>query len=158
MIRDAEIEDAPLIASIYNYYIKNSIFTFDENPIPKSVIEEKINSSPYPFLIYEDENTILGYAYASLWKSRCAYKFSVEISIYLNPKSKGIGIGTKLYTNLIDFLKKEKIHSIIAGISLPNDASVKFHEKMGFEKVGQFKEVGFKFGKWIDVGYWERIL
>jgi len=107
--------------------------------------------------VYSEGNKTLGYAYASKWKSRCAYKYSVETTVYLRPEVKGQGIGSKLYKELLTQLKEKNIHAAIGGIALPNDASIALHEKLGFKKIGQFKEVGYKFDKWIDVGYWELI-
>lgn len=160
MIRRAIPEDAILIAEIYNYYVVNSIVTFDETPISVSDILAQIENSDesLPLFVYEENKEICGYAYASNWKSRCAYKQSVESTIYLNNQFTGKGIGTKLYEGLISELKKQDYHAIIGGISLPNEGSIALHEKLGFEKVARFKEVGYKFDKWIDVGYWELIV
>ncbi len=99
-----------------------------------------------------------GYAYASEWKSRCAYRYSVETTVYLHPDARGKGIGTLLYQELIRKLSKLELHAAIGGIALPNDASVALHEKIGFKKAAHFKQVGYKFNKWVDVGYWELIL
>ena len=111
-----------------------------------------------PWFVWEENGRVLGYAYAGKWKSRCAYRYSVESSIYLAKEATGRGLGTKLYVALIDALRAKGIHSIIGGIALPNPASVGVSEKLGFQKIGQFKEVGWKFEQWIDVGYWELIL
>ena len=92
-----------------------------------------------------------------MYEPRSAYKNSVEVSLYVKNNSKQKGIGTKLYERLFDELSKTDVHAIIAGISLPNEASIKLHEKFGMEKVAHFREVGFKLGRWIDVGYWELI-
>ncbi|MCG8582197.1 MAG: N-acetyltransferase family protein, partial [Bacteroidales bacterium] len=160
MIRPVKATDADCIAGIYNHYIDSSIATFeldliDENEMLNRI--KKINAK-YPFIVFEESNQILGYAYASQWKLRKAYMKTVESSVYLHPEAHGKGIGTKLYSHLIGELNSMDIHAVIGGISLPNDASVRLHEKMGFQKIGQFKEVGRKFGKWIDVGYWELVL
>jgi phosphinothricin acetyltransferase len=111
-----------------------------------------------PWLVCEEEKEIIGYAYASKWKGRCSYRFSVESSIYLKKDFIGTGAGTKLYQRLIEELKNKNLHAVIGGIALPNEKSQRLHEKLGFKKVAHFSEVGFKFGKWIDVGYWELIL
>ena len=158
MIRRIKTSDAQAVCDIYNYYIENTIITFEEQPVSVAEMEERINTATLPWLVFEEERQILGYAFASEWKSRCAYKFTVECSVYLNNKLKSRGIGTKLYNELLQQLKDEKYHTVLAGISLPNDASVKFHEKFGFEKVAHFKNVGFKFEKYIDVGYWQLFL
>ena len=158
-VRDAKPKDATEIADIYNYYILNTIITFEEDTIDTKEIQERIASTipELPWIVYEEEGEILGYAYASRWKSRCAYKHSVESTVYLKQGVLGKGIGTTLYTKLIQRLRKTGLRAVIGGIALPNDPSIRLHEKLGFEKVAQFKEVGHKFGKWIDVGYWELI-
>lgn len=160
MIRNAKPEDAEAICDIYNYYVINTIVTFEEDAVLPEEMKNRINTvmEKYPWLVYEYEGKIIGYAYCGEWKSRCAYRYSVESSVYLNSQYSGQGIGSKLYQALFDALKDSKIHGIIGGISLPNPESIALHEKFGFEKIGQFKEVGYKFDKWIDVGYWEKIL
>ena len=160
MIRTATIYDSPGITSIYNHYIEHSISTFQEKRIEPSFIEEKISNTPAhcPWLVYEENNEVLGYAYASPWKAREAYRHSVEISVYTHPDYNGKGMGSQLYEELIRRLRSFNIHAVIGGISLPNAASVALHEKFGFEKVAHFKEVGYKFEQWIDVGYWELVL
>ncbi len=157
MIRDVDLKDAKAIADIYNYYIDNTIVTFEENTVCEEEMIERIKSHnpDLPWIVYEENKQIYGYAYVSEWKSRSAYKYSVESSVYLNHTKLGKGIGAKLYKKLLSQIKKKNIHIIIAVISLPNEASVKLHEKLGFQKVGQFKEVGYKFEKWIDVEYWQ---
>ena len=155
MVRKIESTDAQVICDIYNYYIEKTIITFEEEPVSESEMKGRIQSSKLPWLVFEENNKILGYAFASEWKARCAYRFSVEVSIYLVHKKTGRKIGTTLYEELISRLKKLKYHSLIAGIALPNEASVKFHEKFRFEKVAHFKKVGYKFNQFIDVGYWQ---
>ena len=108
-----------------------------------------------PWIVYEENKQIVGHAYASKWKGRCAYRYSVESTVYLSPAATGKGNGSLLYEALLSQLKGQGFHSIIGGISLPNDASIKMHEKFGFKKVTHFSQVGFKFNKWVDVAYWE---
>lgn len=158
MIRIATTADAKAISDIYNYYIKNTIITFEEEPVSYKDMEERIfENSHIDWLVYEEYNEIKGYAYASKWKSRCAYRHSLESTIYLKNDAIGNGIGSRLYSKLIDNIKSGGYHAVIGGIALPNDSSIKLHEKLGFEKVAQFKEVGYKFNRWVDVGYWELI-
>ena len=154
------MDDARDICAIYNYYVNNTIITFDETAISEEEIKENITAvvPGLPWLVYEKDNKIIGYAFASQWKSRCAYKFAVESSVYLDINFTGQGIGSQLYQALISRLRKQRYHAVIGGISLPNESSVAFHEKHGFEKIAHFREVGYKFGQWIDVGYWELIL
>lgn len=157
MIRKVNIIDAHQICNIYNYYIEHTNITFEENPISVVEMSERINNTikNLPWFVYEEKGLILGYAYASRWKSRAAYKYSVESSVYVSNIDCKKGIGTKLYKTLIDELKELNIHSIIGGVALPNDKSIGLHTKLGFKKVAEFPEVGFKFGTWIDVGYWQ---
>lgn len=159
MIRNAVNTDSKSISEIYNYYVKNTIITFEEDEVSEDEMAHRINSvsEKYPWIVYEENGEVLGYAYAGEWKSRCAYRFSVEVSVYVKNGFTGKKIGTLLYSELIKKLSETKVHSLIAGISLPNEGSIAIHEKFGFEKIGQFVEVGYKFNKWIDVGYWEKI-
>lgn len=160
MIRDCSIQDAPRITEIYNHYIQNTVISFEENPVTKEIILQRIIdiTQSLPWIGYEDNGTLIGYAYASPWKSRAAYRHSVEASIYLDQDSVGKGIGTLLFQALIDRLKNLDIHCIIGGVALPNDASVALLEKSGFEKVAHFKEVGQKLNQWVDVAYWQLIV
>jgi len=157
LIRKVRIEDAQQLVDIYNYYVLNSIVTFDDIPFDHSFFEDKINtiSSQYPFYIFEENNEILGYAYANKWRLKPAYKHTIETTIYLKPSATGKQIGTKLYTYLVSELKKQNYHAIIGGLSLPNDASIKLHENLGFKKVAHYNEVGRKFNKWVDVAFWQ---
>ena len=159
MIRDILTQDAPQICKIYNYYVLNTIITFEEEPVAEEEMRSRIESitTKLPWIVFEKDDNILGYAYASEWKSRCAYKHSLETTVYLKKGEGGNGIGSMLYSELLDRLKVQNFHAAIGGISLPNEASIALHEKFGFEKIGQFREVGYKFNKWIDVGYWELI-
>ena len=159
MIRSATAADAQAICDIYNHYILHTIVTFEEEAIQGSEMERRIGevSKKYPWLVYEEEGEILGYAYAGEWKSRCSYRFSVESTVYLKDGISGRGIGSKLYEELLKQLEPLGIHAVIGGIALPNELSVALHEKFGFEKIARFKEVGYKFDQWIDVGYWEKI-
>ncbi len=160
MIRSAEKRDNDEICDIYNHYVRHSIATFDETEMSREEMQEYLSGiiTHYHWLVYESVGNVLGYAYTSPWKSRCAYKYSLESTIYLHPDYVGKGIGTRLYSALISKVKESGYHALIGGISLPNPASIALHEKMGFQKIGHFREVGFKFDKWIDVGYWELLL
>lgn len=158
MIRPAVASDAAALAAIYNPYIEKTVITFEEQPIsPAEMAQrvEEVRSASLPWLVVEAGGPIAGYAYASKWKGRCAYRYSVESTVYLDAQQTGKGLGTQLYRALLDELLRPKIHAVIGGIALPNEASVKLHERLGFKKVAHFPEVGFKFGRWVDVGYWQ---
>lgn len=161
MIRPAEPRDAAAITAIYNHYIANTTITFEEEAITAQDIAERIEeigSANLPWLVAEEDGAIVGYAYASKWKGRCAYRYSVECAVYFSPSSVSKGWGTKLYDALFAVLREKSIHVVIGGIALPNPASVALHEKLGMKKVAHFSEVGFKFDRWLDVGYWQMSL
>jgi phosphinothricin acetyltransferase len=115
-------------------------------------------TSQLPWFVWQDAGVVLGYSYATPWKARAAYRHSVECSIYLAPRATGRGIGPSLYEALIAELRQRDVHCVIGGAALPNPASVALHEKLGFTQVAEFRQVGFKFGRWIDVAYWELML
>lgn len=156
-IRKAEPADAEKIAEIYNYYIQNTHHTFETDPLSADEMRARIAEvvEHYPFLVAEDDGEVCGYAYAAQFKMRQAYEYAVEVSIYVQNAAKQKGIGTSLYTRMFDELAETHAHAIIAGIALPNDSSVRFHERLGFTKVAHFREIGYKLGRWVDVGYWQ---
>jgi phosphinothricin acetyltransferase len=161
MIRAATTADAGAVAEIYNHYIANTVVTFEEETLPASEIArriEAVQSASLPWLVAEVGGQVAGYAYAGRWHARSAYRFSAEITVYLAPAQVGRGLGSKLYDELFPILRERGIHTVIGGIALPNEASVALHEKFGLAKVAHYEEVGFKFDRWIDVGYWQRIL
>lgn len=116
---------------------------------------EEVIPSGLPWLVAEERGEVIGYACATKWNKRFAYRFSVEATVYLSPTSASDGWGTKLYEALFTELEGCFIHTVIGGIALPNPASIALHEIFGMEKVAHFKEVGYKLDKWIDVGYWQ---
>lgn len=161
IVRTASLGDAESIAHIYNYYVLNTVVTFEEEVVSTTEMAKRVDevlSTSHPWLVAEIDGRVVGYAYGSKWKARSGYRFSTEISVYLDPGHGGRGLGSKLYDELFRMLRDRKMHAVIGGIALPNDASVALHEKFGMEKVAHFKQTGFKFDRWIDVGYWERTL
>lgn len=116
------------------------------------------NPTSYPWWVAADESGLLGFARASRWKSRGAYSRTAEVGVYAAPMAQGRGIGTALYAEFLPACEAAGFHTLLAGIRLPNDACVRLHEGFGFAKVGVFPEVGFKFGRWHDVGYWVRVV
>lgn len=159
-IRPATSADAAAICDIYNHYVRTTSISFELEQVSVAEMAQRIEdiSAQFPWLVYQEQERILGYAYASPWKPRKAYQHSVESSIYLAPGSGGKGIGVQLYQTLFGLLKECAVHAVIGGIAMPNVASVALHEKMGFVKVAHFNQVGKKFDQWIDVGYWQLLL
>ena len=160
-IRGASASDAAAIAGIYNHYVTDTVVTFEEESVSVAEIARRIDEVRFaslPWLVAEVDRHVVGYAYSRPWNARSAYRFSVEITVYLAPAHAGRGIGSTLYGELFPILRARRIHAVMGGIALPNEASVALHEKFGLRKVAQFEEVGFKFNRWIDVGYWQRTL
>lgn len=157
MIRMATGADVEPVCAIYNHYVTSTIVTFEEQPVTTAEMQSRMTAvlERLPWLVLERDGDIAGYAYASPWKSRIGYRFAVESSIYLAPTHVGRGFGSALYATLLDDLRARNIHCVIGGAALPNAASVALHEKLGFTQVAHFRENGFKFGRWIDVGYWQ---
>ncbi len=158
-IRKVELNDAAQIAEIYNHYILNTHHTFETEALSAQEMEKRIGKiyEKYPYLVAEIDGEIQGYIYATQFRMRQAYRYAVEVSIYVKNQQKQKGIGSELYKGFFEMLEDTDIHTVLAGISLPNDASIRFHEKLGYEKVAHFKEVGYKLGRWVDVGFWERL-
>ena len=160
MIRSVTGDDAKAICDIYNHYVEHTTVTFEEAPVSVEGMAGRIQeiAGAYPWLVLEEGKRVVGYAYASRWKTRASYRYSVESTIYLAGDVTGRGLGKALYTALLAALRSSPAHCVVAGIALPNPASVALHESLGFRKVAHFNEVGRKFDRWIDVGYWELML
>lgn len=160
-IRVATPAEADVLARIYNHYITHTVVTFEETPIAAKDMGARIaetHDQKLPWLVAQTDAGVQGYAYASRWKGRCAYRHSVEVTVYIGHEATGRGLGTKLYAALFSELARGDCHVAIGGITLPNAASVALHEKVGMRKVAHFSEVGYKFGRWLDVGYWQLVL
>lgn len=161
MIRAAVTEDAAAIAAIYNHYIVHTIVTFEEEVVNEIEMADRIRdtlAAGLPWIVALHDGRVAGYGYLSRWKSRCSYRYSVEASVYLDHSATRRGHGTAIYQHLIDAARTLGMHAVIGGVSLPNPGSQRMHEKLGFEKIAHFREVGRKFDQWIDVGYWELLL
>jgi len=160
MIRPATEADAPAICAIYNPFVAESTITFEEDPVSPPEMARRIGeiTTSLPWLVAEEDGQILGYAYASPWNPRSAYRFTVQCTVYTAPGRPRRGLGTALYEALFAELRRRGIHSVIGLIALPNDASIALHEKLGFVKVAHLKDVGWKFGRWVDVGNWQLVL
>lgn len=159
-IRAVEENDIAAIAHIYNYYIRETTITFEFDEMSYAAMKNRVFdiASTYPYLVIEEAGKVRGFAYASQWRKRCAYNDAVESSVYLGHDQVGKGLGRALYQALIDTLREKGYHTVIGGITIPNEASLALHESLGFKKVAHFKEVGFKFEKRLDVGYWQLAL
>src|SRR5581483_1463776 len=160
-VRSALETDAEAIARIYNYYVHNTVITFEEEPVSAQKMAARIaevQNASLPWLVALLGDALVGYAYANKWKSRSAYRHSVETTIYLERGHEGRGIGKRLYSELLSLLRAQGIHVAIGGAALPNEASVALHEKLGFERVATFRQVGFKQNRWVDVAYWQLLL
>lgn len=159
IVRACEQRDVGTICDIYNYYVENTIITFEEVPVTAREMAGRISAcmQNLPWLVCEADDQVVGYAYASRWHGRSAYRHSVEVTVYVRHGKGGRGYGRALYAELLQLLAGD-YHVIVAGISLPNEGSVRLHEKFGFRKVAHFSEVGRKFDRWVDVGYWQKIV
>ena len=160
MIRKVEKEDSKAIAAIFNYYVMHTSITFETEPVSEQEMRERIVriSAEYPYYVYEKDGFIAGYSYAALWKKRKAYCRTVESTVYVSPDHIREGIGIALMNRLIETLRGMQFHAIIACISMPNNESVALFEKLGFTKVSRFRQVGWKFERWLDVCDWELVL
>lgn len=157
-IRSASPADAAVICAIYNPYIATTAITFEEEAVAEPDMAQRIadvEAAGLPWLVAEVGGKVVGYAYATKWRVRPAYRYSVESTVYVDRAFIGQGIGRALYEVLLDELRRLGLHLVIGGIALPNEGSIGMHEKLGFRKVAHFAEVGMKFGRRIDVGYWE---
>jgi phosphinothricin acetyltransferase len=157
MIRPVHINDAQELLDIYNYYVINTTANFDIEPLSLETFTNKLNQiiPNYPYIVYEENNEILGYAYGSRFRPRAAYNYVAESTVYVKHEAHGKQIGTKLYTELIRILKETDLHTVLGVLTIPNEASIKLHKKLGFEQVANLKEVGKKFGEWQNVGIWQ---
>lgn len=157
-LRAAIAPDAARLCAIYNHYVSTTTVSFEEDPVLPDAMAGRIAdvaAAGLPWLVLEADGDIVGYAYATKWRVRAAYRTSVESTIYLDPAHTGRGHGRLLYGALLDALRDRGLHVVIGGIAQPNAGSIALHERLGFRKVAHFSEVGMKFGRWVDVGYWE---
>ncbi len=156
-IRPALPSDASSILDIYAPYILNTAVSFETEVPSAANFSERIiaNEESWPWLVYESDGLIAGYAYASKHRERTAYQWSVESSVYMSDRLQQKGIATKLYQTLFQILKYQGCRNLYAGITLPNERSIRFHEKMGFKKIADYKNIGYKFNGWHTVRWYE---
>ena len=153
MIRPVKVQDADAITAIYNHYVTETTVSFETKPLTVSEMAARIEdiASQYPYCVYEEDGRVLGYCYAHRWKERAAYGCTAETTVYLAPEAIGRGIGRALMTEIIDWCRSLLFKSLIACITAENTASIDFHRSLGFTQVSDFKEVGYKFGRYLDV-------
>jgi L-amino acid N-acyltransferase YncA len=160
-IRAARAGDAPAIAALYAPYVEGSMISFELEPPDAAAMAKRIAAGGplYPWLAAEAEDGALaGYAHASAFRPRPAYRYAVETTLYVDAGLHGRGIGGLLYRRLLEILERQGFASAFAAISLPNPASVAIHERLGFARAGTYRQVGFKLDQWWDVGLWQRPL
>lgn len=157
-IRLATENDAAAIAAIYRPYVEQAHFTFEEVPPDAGEIAARMANPIHPWLVAEEEGRVLGFASTSPMRNRAAYRWSVETGIYLAAEAQRRGLGGHLLAAHLDLLERQGFVTAIAGIALPNAASVALHERLSFTLSGIERGVGFKFGRWWDVGRWQRSL
>ena len=160
IIRPARVEDTEAIREIYAPIVETTTISFEETPPSVEEMARRIEilSSEYPFLVAERDGKLVGYAYASQHRTRAAYRTSVDVAVYAHADARGTGVGRTLYGELLPRAASRGYHAAFAGIALPNPASVALHEKVGFTPIGVYREVGQKFGHWLDVGWWQKVL
>lgn len=166
-IRYVEEKDAKELVNIYKPYVEDTAISFEYTTPSVEEFKNRIKTTleKYPYILVEDDGEILGYAYASAFKSRIAYKKSVETSIYVKKTNRSNGIGRMLYEKMEELLKQQGIVNMCACITKGEEddpksdpASRKFHEKMGFKLVGEFKHIGYKFDKWYGIVWMQKLI
>lgn len=157
-IRDARPEqDAAACAAIYAPYVSDSVISFEERPPTAAELAQRIAkvTETHPWLVAEDGNQLIGFAYATHHRERAAYRWAADVTVYVAPASQRAGVGRALYEALFDRLGQQGFRIACAGIALPNEASVGLHEALGFQPVGVYRKIGWKLGAWHDVGWWQ---
>jgi L-amino acid N-acyltransferase YncA len=160
LIRTATIEDGAALAAIYGPIVRDTAISFEMAPPSAAEMAARIERTlrTHPWLVAEAAGVIVGYAYASAHRERAAYRWSVDASVYVREGGRRRGVARALYTRLFEILAAQNFHIVHAGIALPNKPSIAFHEAMGFEPIGVYREVGYKLSQWRDVGWWARRL
>ena len=157
VIRKANPDDASALCRIYNHYVVHTAVTFETDPVSEAEMGQRIlevQNENLPYFVLEVEGRVVGYYYVHKWRNRCAYSSTKEVTVYLDKEYVGKGLGSLLYEHMLQQIDPEQTHVLIAGICIPNDGSVRLHEKFGFVQVSTMKEVGRKFDEWRDVGHW----
>jgi phosphinothricin acetyltransferase len=159
-IRPATTEDAAAIQRIYAPIVLDTAISFEDVPPTMEQMAARIASilTTHPYLVAVTGGDVCGFVYAAQHAERAAYRHSVTTTVYIAPEARSHGVGRALYTQLLQDLVRRGFHAAFAGITLPNPGSIRLHESVGFEPLGVYREVGFKFGQWHDVGWWQRLL
>jgi L-amino acid N-acyltransferase YncA len=157
IVRDFEERDVAPACALTNHYIVNTSVHFGYTPYSPDEFRPMWTEGKksYPWLAAEIDGLFAGYAKAGRWRERDAYRFTAEVGLYISDQFHRRGVGRALYSELFARLRKAGIHTVIGGVTMPNEGSVALHESMGFTKIGIFKEVGRKFDQWHDVGFWQ---
>jgi phosphinothricin acetyltransferase len=160
IVRRARPDDARAFAAIYGPIVAETTISFEEVPPSEDEFRARIAAigETWPWLVGESDGVVLGYVYASQHRARAAYRWSAEVTAYVHGDARGRGVGSALYRTLFRVLARQGFHRAFAGITLPNDPSIALHKSVGFELVGTYAEIGFKFGAWRDVAWWQRPL
>jgi phosphinothricin acetyltransferase len=160
LVRDADPSDGAELSAIYAPHVERSATSFETEAPSADEMATRISKTlqRYPWLVAERDATILGYAYATEHRTRRAYQWGVEVSVYVRDTAQRQGLGRVLYTRLFELLRRQGFYSAYAGITLPNPGSVGLHEALGFVAVGVYRDAGFKLGAWHDVGWWQLAL
>lgn len=156
-IRTARSGDAGALAAIYAPYVRDTVISFETDPPGEAEMRRRIAETleTHPWLVAQINGRVIGYAYASQHRARLAYRWACDVTVYLAPEAQGQGIGTGLYTELLEILRRQGFCHAFGGIALPNPQSVTLHEKLGFKHLGTYSQVGYKLGAWHDVGWWQ---
>jgi L-amino acid N-acyltransferase YncA len=155
-VRAATTSDAAAIADIYRHYVVETVVSFEETPPTAAEFEARMLATPrLPWLVAVRADAVVGYCYASRHRARASYRWSADVSVYVAPSERGHGVGRLLYGELLPLVRSLGYVSVFAGIALPNDASVGFHEAFRLTPVGVYRNVGFKHNAWRDVGWWQ---
>lgn len=157
MIRPLEEKDIPEILDIYNWYIENTVITFEEEKLSLDEFSDRVHGiiKNYPFIVLEEDNKVVGYAYLDVFNPRVAYRYTADVSIYLDHETRGKGYGSMLMEEIISIAKEKGYVNLMSLITEGNTASEKIHEKFGFKREALCPQLGYKFNTWLGVSYYQ---
>jgi L-amino acid N-acyltransferase YncA len=158
LIRDATPErDADACAAIYAPYVNDTVISLEERAPSQEEFADRIQrtTQTHPWIVAQDENEVIGFAYATRHRERASYRWAADVTVYVTPARQRRGVGRALYETLFALLVAQGVRIACAGVTLPNEASVGLHEALGFRPVGVYRNIGFKHGAWRDVGWWQ---